>query len=285
MNCGQTCIAPDYLLVHKEVKAEFVEKLKATVTQFYGTNPKESADYTRIINENHSRRLQGYLTEDHGGRIIHGDIKEIDLKNKYVPPFVVDNPKLTSKMMQDEIFGPILPIIDIENVDEAIKFINSRHKPLALYYFGPVFSSNKEKIIQQTSSGALVFNESVFQVLNEELPFGGVGNSGMGAVHGKTGFDQMSHLKSVMDKAPINSFPFSSRFPPYTQSKQTLMRTLLKTTNFSQSRGVVSLLSLSIIIFGFYTYKLGLHQTTLQKVLNTVRNLVSKVTKRRGGNL
>jgi len=255
------------------------------VTQFYGTNPKESADYTRMINENHSRRLQGYLTEDHGGRIIHGDIKEIDLKNKYVPPFVVDNPKLTSKMMQDEIFGPILPIIDIENVDEAIKFINARHKPLALYYYGPVFSSNKEKIIQQTSSGALVFNESVLQLMNEELPFGGVGNSGMGAVHGKTGFDQMSHLKSVMDKAPINSFPFSSRFPPYTQSKQTLMRTLLKTTNFPQSRAVMSLLFLSMIVIGFYTYKHGLHQTTLQKVLNTVSNLVSKVTKGRGGEL
>ena len=272
-NCGQTCVATDYLLVHKDIKIAFVKALKQKLIEFFGANPKNSSDYVRIINEFHSKRLQGYLTEDHGGKILYGNLNDIDIKEKYVPPFIVENPKLNSQMMQDEIFGPILPIIDINNIDEAIKYINSRPKPLALYYYGSIFSAAKDRLINETSSGSIVFNDSIFQVLHENLPFGGVGFSGMGAVHGEIGFKSTSHFKPIMDKAPINLFPLSCRFPPYTTSRQMIMKTLLKSTNFPQKKAVYGILFIGLVI-GAVSYKKGYFNPLVEKVKGLVSSFL-----------
>jgi len=251
-NCGQTCVAPDYLLVHKDIKKAFLERLTQAVDDFYLKNPKNSPDYVRIINEGHTQRLKDYLEENHGGKVIYGDVNQIDVKARYVPPTIVDNPRPNSKLMQDEIFGPILPVIDIDNVDDAIKFINARPKPLTLYYYGPVLSATKERILKETSSGSVCFNESVFQTLNEDLPFGGIGNSGMGAMHGKTGFDSVSHLKPVMDKLTLNGFPFNARYPPFTSSKQSLMKTMMKVTNFPQRKAAYALVLVGVLVLVSY---------------------------------
>lgn len=128
--------------------------------------------------------------------------------------------------MQEEIFGPILPIIEYSSIDEAIKFVNDRPKPLALYYFGPT-GANRNKVESETSSGAFVSNEALFQLANNDVPFGGVGNSGLGAYHGKWGFDNCSHMKAVFHKLPLNVWPYSARYPPYTDGKQKLMTTLM----------------------------------------------------------
>lgn len=141
------------------------------------------------------------------------------------------NPKLDSQMMTQEIFGPILPIITWEKIEDVVKFINERPKPLALYYFGSD-SKNRYILENQTSSGAFAVNEACFHVANSYLPFGGVGNSGYGSYHGKWGFDSCSHLKPVFSKLGINTYPFSTRYPPYTDSKKSVISFLFKNITF-----------------------------------------------------
>jgi len=170
-------------------------------------------------------------SDNHGGTILYGG--KVDVSQRYVEPTLVENPKLTSQMMQEEIFGPILPIYEFEKIEDAIKFINERPKPLALYYFGkPFFNGNKDKVMKETSSGAFVVNEACFHLINSDLPFGGVGNSGIGAYHGKRGFENVSHLKPVFDKQTINVWPFSSRFPPYTNAKINVLKFLFNHANY-----------------------------------------------------
>ena len=207
LNAGQTCIAPDYLLVEKSIKEALITKLQECIVKFYGTNPQTSPDYCRIVNERQFNRLKALLKD---GDILTGG--QTDLEEKYIAPTLITNVSLESELMQEEIFGPILPILDYANLEDAIAFINQRPKPLALY----LFSNNKSKqewVLEATSSGGVCINDTIFQVGVIDLPFGGVGPSGMGAYHGKATFDTFSHSKSVLKKS--FRFELNVRYPPY----------------------------------------------------------------------
>jgi acyl-CoA reductase-like NAD-dependent aldehyde dehydrogenase len=207
LNAGQTCIAPDYLLVEKSIKEALITKIQECIVKFYGTNPQTSPDYCRIVNERQFNRLKALLKD---GDILTGG--QTDLEEKYIAPTLMTNVSLESELVQEEIFGPILPILDYANLEDAIAFINQRPKPLALY----LFSNNKskqERILEATSSGGVCINDTIFQVGVIDLPFGGVGPSGMGAYHGKATFDTFSHYKSVLKKS--FRFELNIRYPPY----------------------------------------------------------------------
>jgi aldehyde dehydrogenase (NAD+) len=207
LNAGQTCVAPDYLLVEKSIKEALITKLKEYIVNFYGENPQTSPDYCRIVNERQFNRLKALLQE---GDILIGG--QTDLAEKYFAPTLMTNVSLESELMQEEIFGPILPILDYANLEDAIAFINQRPKPLALY----LFSNNKskqERVLEATSSGGVCINDTLFQIGVIDLPFGGVGPSGMGAYHGKATFDTFSHYKSVLKKS--FRFELNVRYPPY----------------------------------------------------------------------
>jgi len=210
-NAGQTCVAPDYVLVHESMEQALIERLRATLRDFYGDDPKQSPNYARVVNKRHHARLSRLL--DSGEKVVGG---ETDVESKYIAPTVLRNVDPGSPAMADEIFGPILPVLTVPDVDAAIRFINERPKPLALY----VFTRDKDcaaRVLERTSSGGACVNDAVSHLLPPELPFGGVGPSGMGAYHGKAGFDTFTHKKSVLDK-PTYVDP-SLRYPPYGSDK------------------------------------------------------------------
>ncbi|XP_075051259.1 aldehyde dehydrogenase family 3 member A2 isoform X2 [Mixophyes fleayi] len=212
-NCGQTCIAPDYVLCDKSIQSKLIEKIKETLKEYYGDNPKNSPDYERIINKRHFQRVLGLLE---GQKVAIGG--EHDEATCYIAPTVLTDVQPESKVMQEEIFGPLLPILTVKNVDEAIQFINQREKPLALY----VFSNNKKiikKMISQTSSGGVTANDVFMHFSVAELPFGGVGNSGMGAYHGKHSFDTFSHKRACLIKSLAMEGVNKLRYPPFSQKK------------------------------------------------------------------
>lgn len=219
LNAGQTCIAPDYVLVEESVEEAFLEKLRATIKEFYGDDPLKTSDFGRIVNERHHGRLMGLLEGQpvwHGGRS--------DVASRYIEPTIVRNPAPDSKLMQDEIFGPILAVLKVESVDAAIRFVNAREKPLALY----VFSSSEntsEAVLNQTSSGGACVNATIWHVANPHLPFGGVGPSGMGSYHGRATFETLSHHKSVVSKSTWIDPKIA--YPPYTAFKRNLLRRVM----------------------------------------------------------
>jgi aldehyde dehydrogenase (NAD+) len=218
-NAGQTCVAPDYLLVHERVHDEFLGVLKATITEFFGSDPKTSKDYGRIINERHHKRLVGLLQS---GTIAHGG--EHDESQKYIEPTLLTDVSPDSKAMADEIFGPILPLLKIASIDEAIEFVNDRDKPLALY----VYTKNKQvaqKVIAHVSYGGGSINHSWLHLGVPGLPFGGVGESGMGAYHGQHSFDVFTHHKSILDK-PTMIDP-KVAYPPYDEFKTKVIKFLM----------------------------------------------------------
>ncbi len=207
INAGQTCIAPDYLLVHTSIKQALIERIKECIQDFYGGDPASSPDYARIINEKQFERLQGLLPD--GKILIGGETKASD---RYFAPTVMDSVSPESPLMQEEIFGPILPVLEYTDLSEAISFINSRPKPLALY----LFSNDKAKqaqVLQATSSGGVCLNDTVMQIGVTDLPFGGIGDSGIGKYHGKASFDTFSHHKSVLRK--FFFFDLNWRYAPY----------------------------------------------------------------------
>lgn len=222
MNAGQTCIAPDYLLVERPVRDELVERIKTAIKEFYGTDPRTSEDLGRVVNERHHGRLTG-LVSGSGGTVACGG--ESDPATRYLAPTVVLDPDLDSGLMTEEIFGPVLPVLAIDSIEDAIAFVNDRDKPLALY----IYSRSKEtadRVIARTSSGGACVNHSVMHILPENLPFGGVGPSGMGAYHGKAGFDVFSHHKSVLRKP---TFPDPKLlYPPYASWKAKVMRAVFR---------------------------------------------------------
>lgn len=211
LNAGQTCIAPDYILVQAKEKFNFIKHLEAEITNSLGENPNESKDFARIINHQHFDRLKALLNNQ--TIIFGGDLIDQD---KYIGPTLVDEPALSSELMTDEIFGPILPILAYEDFNDLKNIISKYEKPLALY----VFSKNDEfsdKITKSFSFGGGCINDCIMHVVNSNLPFGGVGHSGMGAYHGKFGFDTFSHKKSMLKKSnlidiPIRYFPYGNKF-------------------------------------------------------------------------
>ncbi|MBW4430743.1 MAG: aldehyde dehydrogenase [Pelatocladus maniniholoensis HA4357-MV3] len=209
INAGQTCTAPDYLLVHKRIKASLLNKIEKYIKEFYSDVPSKSTNYSRIINQKHFLRLANLLND---GTIIVGG--ETDLQDLYIAPTVIDRVSWQDKIMQEEIFGPILPVIEYTNIDEAIAIINENPKPLALYFF----SKNKQhqtKVLQSTASGGVCINDTVMHLTIPTLPFGGVGESGMGRYHGKAGFENFSYQRSVLKKSFI--FDLKWRYYPTTQ--------------------------------------------------------------------
>ncbi|MEE3718695.1 aldehyde dehydrogenase [Tumidithrix elongata RA019] len=215
-NAGQTCVAPDYLLVPKSIKAVLLEKLLKYVREFYGENPQQSPDFARIVNHAQFDRLVSLL--DEGNILIGGDRDRCD---RYLAPTLIDNVSPNAKVMANEIFGPILPILEYEQLDEAIAFVNTKPKPLALYFF----SNDKQKqarILRDLSFGGGCLNDAIVHLSNPELPFGGVGNSGIGSYHGKASFDIFSHRKSIL-KSSFH-FDLKWRYPPYKISLETLKK-------------------------------------------------------------
>jgi len=218
-NAGQTCVAPDYVLVHERVHDELITEFKNAINEFYGGDAKSSPDYGRIINERHCKRLIALLDS---GTVAHGG--EHDLSEKFIAPTIMTDVSADSAIMAEEIFGPILPILKVSSVDEAIDFVNERPKPLALY----VFAKNKSRahqVVQRTSSGGGSINHVWMHLAVPGLPFGGVGESGMGAYHGHHSFDLFSHRKSILDK-PTFVDP-SLVYPPYGDFKKNVIKRLL----------------------------------------------------------
>jgi aldehyde dehydrogenase (NAD+) len=211
-NTGQVCVAADYLLVHCDIYPQLLDALKRTILEFYGEDPQKSPDYGRIVNAGHFQRLIRLLAG--GSKVAHGGQSDPD--DNYVAPTLLTDVPLDSAIMQEEIFGPLLPLIPVDSIDAAIAFVAARPKPLALYYFGEN-STNRESVLSRTSSGGAAVNQILYQILGPHLPFGGVGASGMGAYHGKYSVRTFSHQKSVVERPTFLDPRFA--YPPSSESK------------------------------------------------------------------
>lgn len=222
LNSGQTCIAPDYVLVERSVADAFVDALRATVQEFFGDDPQQSPDYGRIINGRHFGRIAALVDSEGAGTPAFGGTR--DEADRYMAPTALVGTDPASRVMQEEIFGPILPIIPVDGAGAAIDFINGRDKPLALY----VFAESKsviDRMLAETSSGGVCVNATLYHLVPPTLPFGGVGESGQGAYHGRSTFETFSHRKSVLRKPTRLDPPIA--YPPYTEQKQKLLRRFL----------------------------------------------------------
>jgi aldehyde dehydrogenase (NAD+) len=215
INAGQTCVAPDHVLVHRSVAAEFTEILASKIKQFYGDDPSQSPDYCRIASERHTARFARLLE----GQNIHTG-GQVDVAQRYVAPTIVLDPDPASELMQEEIFGPVLPVITVDEMHHAIKFVAERPKPLALYLFTRS-KALENAVLDGLSAGSVCINDAVIFMVSPELPFGGIGNSGMGRYTGWFGFETFSHMRPVMKR----SFRFDApmRYPPYTDFKRRIM--------------------------------------------------------------
>ncbi|MDA1177141.1 MAG: aldehyde dehydrogenase [Bacteroidetes bacterium] len=208
VNAGQTCIAPDYILAEKSIKSELIQQLKIEITKAYGEEPKKSTDYPRIVNTKNLKRLSAMLK---GVDVVHGG--DVDEEDDYIAPTLVDNPSLKSKLMEGEIFGPILPVFSYETMEDIELMVSRYEKPLGFY----VFSNRKQfynTLIKKYSFGGGSVNDTMVHFGNPRLPFGGVGESGIGAYHGRLGFDTFSHKKGITIKANWLDIPL--RYAPYT---------------------------------------------------------------------
>lgn len=220
-NCGQTCVAPDYLLITETAKKPFFEELRKAVTSFYGENPKASPDFARIISDRHWARVEKLL---HKGKIVFGG--EVDPRTRYIAPTLIDGISPRDPVMQEEIFGPIIPVITISSLDDAINFINERPKPLALYLFTGSRKTRK-RVISETSYGGGCVNDTLMHFANGHIPFGGVGNSGMGSYHGKGTFDTFTHYKSVYRGLTFFDNGFL-RYAPYKSIMEMIIKSVLR---------------------------------------------------------
>ncbi|KAF8794100.1 Aldehyde dehydrogenase family 3 member A2 like protein [Argiope bruennichi] len=223
LNLGQTCVAPDYVLCSKKTEARFIEIAKKTLLEFFGEDPESSPDLARIVNEDHFHRVVKFLS---CGKIAVGG--DYNAKENYIAPTILIDVKETDSVMQEEIFGPLLPIITVQSPDEAIEFINKREKPLTLY----LFTTNKDllrKFEISTSSGSMCVNDTMVHLSVDTLPFGGVGMSGMGTYQGKYTFDTFSHKRSVLVRSlnVFGEYMGKARYPPYSETKNKILKTFL----------------------------------------------------------
>jgi aldehyde dehydrogenase (NAD+) len=216
LNAGQTCIAPDYVLVESDVHDELVAAMTAVVNEFYGSDPSTSADYARIVSDAHFARLERFL---HQGTVACGG--RSDAGSRYIEPTILTGITRSDPIMDEEIFGPVLPVLKVDSLEAAVGLVNEGDKPLALYVFSER-SAESDTVIANTSSGGACVNATIMHVANPNLPFGGVGPSGMGAYHGKAGFDTFSHRRSVHTRPTRLDPPVI--YPPYTAGKEKLMR-------------------------------------------------------------
>lgn len=219
LNAGQTCVAPDYILVQKDIKEKLLKELKKELLLQFGSDIKSSSDFPRIVNKHSLLRLKNYLND---GEIYFGG--SVDEKDLYLEPTILTNIKENSLIMEEEIFGPILPILEYSSLDEALTYVINKDKPLALYYFSED-STSIEKVLNSTTSGGVTINDTIIHVASSYLPFGGVGPSGMGAYHGKASFDVFTHKKSVIKRGTFIEFPI--KFAPY-NNKINLLKKVMK---------------------------------------------------------
>ena len=211
LNSGQTCIAPDYILIHKEIKEQFIRKFGKYVELLHGKDIEQDRHYVRMVNNKAFERVTGYLKD---GKIVYGG--RYNAETRFIEPTLLDNVSPDSPVMTEEIFGPVFPMITLDDngksfQDKVVEFVTSREKPLAFYYFGK--ESDGWKIIGRTSSGGGCINDVIMHIANENIPFGGVGNSGMGRYHDKDSFDAFSHTRSIVSTGNWIDLPF--RYMPY----------------------------------------------------------------------
>ncbi len=218
-NAGQTCVAPDYVLAHADIHDALIAEMARVVREFYGPDPTQSPDYARIVNLRHLRRLAPLL---HDGTVVVGG--QVDEARRYIAPTILRDVSPDAPVMADEIFGPILPVLTVESMSHAVEFVNDRPKPLALYVFSSS-ESTQQFVIDHTSSGGATINHVWLHLAVPDLPFGGVGDSGMGAYHGRASFDTFTHHKSVLSKSTAIDPPLL--YPPYTPAKARWVARLL----------------------------------------------------------
>ena len=204
LNAGQTCIAPDYLLIHKDVQTEFLRLLQKEFENLLGKDPQQSQHFVRIVSDRAFERLSGYLQD---GTIYYGG--KTDPKERYFAPTILTDVRPDAPVMQEEIFGPIFPVLSFGDIQEAIDFVRQREKPLALYYFG----KQDKRVLKHTTSGGTCINDTIMHIVNDHIPFGGVGNSGMGAYHGIDSYLVFSHRRAVVKTPTWIDLPF--RYMPY----------------------------------------------------------------------
>lgn len=220
LNCGQTCVAPDYVYCHRSVKDQLIKEVQKQIRRQYGKQPLHSSDYGKIINEKHFDRILGLIDEK---KVVHGGGS--DRSTLRIEPTVMDNVTFSDAVMQEEIFGPVMPILVFDSLDEVIRRINSMPHPLALY----IFTTDKKaarKVTARCGFGGGCINDTIIHLATSEMGFGGFGESGMGAYHGKTGFDTFTHYKSIVDKKTWIDLPM--RYQPYRKGDEKLVRFFLK---------------------------------------------------------
>lgn len=206
LNTGQTCIAPDYLLIHRPLQEPFTEAFARALQRLHGDDAQQNPCYVRLVNDRAFERVTNYLAQ---GKILVGG--RTDAADRYIEPTLLAEVDPASPVMQEEIFGPVLPMLPFDDIGEAVALVNDREKPLALYYFGPEKAGRE--VLLRTSSGGACLNDVIMQIANDRLPFGGVGNSGMGRYHGRDSFDAFSHRRGVVESPARFDLPF--RYPPY----------------------------------------------------------------------
>ena len=216
VNAGQTCVAPDYVLAHADIADKLVDEIRKSVNDFYGADPQQSGDFARISSPRHFSRLKAMLAS---GKIAIGG--QTDEQQRYIAPTVLVDVTASDPVMQEEIFGPILPMLTVGSIDEAINFVNARPHPLALYVFSEDQKVN-DQVVASTTSGGVTVNGTIFHMTGPFLPFGGVGESGMGAYHGRAGVDTFQHLKPVLRRSTRVDAPLA--YPPYTKRKFAILK-------------------------------------------------------------
>ena len=215
LNGGQTCIAPDYIIAHKDIKNKLIENMKKYIVNFYGDNPIKSKDYASVINERHFNRILNLINYD---KVVYGGRN--DKKTLKIEPTILDNVNLDDDVMNDEIFGPIIPVLEFQTTDDIVKVVNANKNPLALYLFTKD-KNFEEDILNRISFGGGCVNDTIMHISNHNAPFGGIGNSGIGSYHGKRSFDAFTHEKTVL-KASMIDIPF--KYPPYTKKGLNLLK-------------------------------------------------------------
>ncbi|CAH1453952.1 unnamed protein product [Lactuca virosa] len=233
-NNGQACVAPDYIITTKQFAPKLIDSIKHELVKFYGEDPLNSPDISRVVNSNHFARLSKLLDDDRvSGKIVHGG--QTDKSSLKIAPTIVLDAEEDSLIMHEEIFGPLLLVVTVEKIEDGIDFINSRSKPLAAY----IFTNNKQlkqDFVSNISSGAIVVNDISLHLMVDTLPFGGVGESGTGAYHGKFSFDAFTHKKAVLHRSFLGDAP--ARYPPYTAGKLRLLKALLDGSIFGIIRAL-----------------------------------------------
>jgi acyl-CoA reductase-like NAD-dependent aldehyde dehydrogenase len=221
-------VAPDYILITAKAEEKFVPALKQAYLEMFGADPQASKDYARIVNTRHFKRLCNVLMENKSGDVVIGG--QADEDDLYIAPTVIANVERDDKLMEEEIFGPLLPLIRVTDIDDAIEYVNSKDDPLALY----IFSTNKKlvnKVLDSTRSGGVLVNDTLMHVSEGTLPFGGTGPSGMGSYHGKSSFDAFTHVRSTMIKglSPVMESAMGLRYAPYTARNLSVAKMILET--------------------------------------------------------